>query len=416
MIDSGLSYFAGKRILLLQGPVGPFFRRLSRDLTRSGAGVWKVNFNGGDWLFYPTGAVAFRKSLEEWPGFLERLIAQHRIDTLMLFGDCRPIHRAAKALAERRRLKTWVFEEGYIRPNYVTCEPHGVNGHSRISFRPQPGAPFRPDPEPPAFKVPHAFRLSVLWAFLYHTAGGLGRPFFPRYRHHRRLGIAEAGPWIRGAWRKFRYTHRERGVLEKLTGPLSGKFYLVPLQVHNDFQVSAHSDFESVRAFIEMVVHSFAEHAPPNTRLVLKHHPMDRAYTDYTRFLRNLARERGLGDRVIYVHDLHLPSLLRHTIGTVVINSTVGFSSLFHGKPVKVCGRGRLRRRWPDLSGAARSLLEAIPGSPHRSRALPAIQKVPDRYDPTERQPLRPPARQRHPYWPGLELRAPANPAPPPFG
>jgi capsular polysaccharide export protein len=170
-------------------------------------------------------------------------------------------------------------------------------------------------------------------------AASLGKPFFPRYRHHRPLSIFEAGPWLRGAWRRIFYAIKERGVLERLTGPLSKKYYLVPLQVHNDSQISAHSDFDSVGSFIQKVVTSFYKYAPKNSFLVFKHHPMDRAYMDYTKLLRRLCEEGECGDRVIYIHDLHLPSLLKHAIGAVVINSTVGFSSLFFNTPVKVCGR-----------------------------------------------------------------------------
>src|SRR5690606_15125615 len=39
-----------------------------------------------------------------------------------------------------------------------------------------------------------------------------------------------------------------------------------------------------------------------------------------------------------YVHDLHLPTLLDHARGTVVINSTVGLSSLVHNTPVITLG------------------------------------------------------------------------------
>ncbi len=47
------SGFTGKRVLLLQGPVGPFFWNLSKDLQKRGADVFKFNFNAGDALFYP---------------------------------------------------------------------------------------------------------------------------------------------------------------------------------------------------------------------------------------------------------------------------------------------------------------------------------------------------------------------------
>jgi len=39
----------------------------------------------------------------------------------------------------------------------------------------------------------------------------------------------------------------------------------------------------------------------------------------------------------VYVHDLYLPTLLANALGAVVINSTVGLSTLNHGLPVKAC-------------------------------------------------------------------------------
>ena len=39
-------------VLLLQGPVGPFFSRIAEDLSQRGFVVHKINFNGGDKLFY----------------------------------------------------------------------------------------------------------------------------------------------------------------------------------------------------------------------------------------------------------------------------------------------------------------------------------------------------------------------------
>jgi capsule polysaccharide modification protein KpsS len=51
-----------------------------------------------------------------------------------------------------------------------------------------------------------------------------------------------------------------------------------------------------------------------------------------------LASKYKIKDRVYYIHDQHLPSLLKHARGTLVINSTVGLSSLLHSTPVYVCG------------------------------------------------------------------------------
>ncbi len=116
------SAFHGRRVLLLQGPLGPFFKRLGRDLQQAGAQVYKIDFNGGDWLFSPRGSIKFRGHLEQWPGFFEHILDQYQIDTVMLFGDCRPIHQIAHKIAARRKLELGVFEEGYIRPNFITLE------------------------------------------------------------------------------------------------------------------------------------------------------------------------------------------------------------------------------------------------------------------------------------------------------
>src|SRR5256885_12968535 len=60
MSDARRDTLHAKRVLLLQGPVGPFFRRLATLLRAAGAEVHKVNFNGGDCLFFPTDALTWR--------------------------------------------------------------------------------------------------------------------------------------------------------------------------------------------------------------------------------------------------------------------------------------------------------------------------------------------------------------------
>lgn len=328
----------GKRVLLLQGPMGPFFRRFARDLRQVGAEVFKVNFNGGDWLYYPFDAIAYRGTTEAWPGYLERLIQRLSIDTVVMFGDCRPVHTPAHDLAHRMGLDVWVFEEGYLRPDYITLERFGVNAHSLV-----PRSPLfylnAPEPDtPPAKAVGNTFWFGVLWSLLYFTAAGLLWPLFRHYRHHRSLSWVEALYWVRSVWRKLRYRITEAGILGRLRGEYDGRFFLVPLQVHNDAQVSVHSRFTHVKGFIDDVIRSFARNAPDDAVLVFKHHPLDRAYHDYRHFIRTLSREEGVQERVLYIHDQHLPTLLQHCRGVVVINSTAGLSALFHQAPVKVCG------------------------------------------------------------------------------
>lgn len=338
MIREGLSAFKGKRIVLLQGPVGPFFKRLAKDLQQAGAVVHKINFNGGDWAFFSDNAHHFRGGAKDWPAYFENYLAAYEIDTVLLFGDCRPLHRAAHEIATRKKIEIGVFEEGYVRPDYVTLELHGVNGNSTIPRDPRFYMQSMPEDKVTTYSVGNTFWFAAVWAILYYTASTFAFPFFHRYRHHRPLGMREGFPWILGALRKIYYKKVEKGIEQELTSRLSRKYFLVPLQVHNDAQVHIHSDFESISTFIASVITSFAKHAPSDTHLIIKHHPMDRAYRDYNDLIGLLASTHRIEKRVRYIHDQHLPSLLSHARGAVVINSTVGLSALDHGTPLKVCG------------------------------------------------------------------------------
>ncbi|QAU36149.1 capsular biosynthesis protein [Janthinobacterium sp. 17J80-10] len=337
---------------MLQGPLGPFFRRLAGDIEWAGGQVCKVNFNGGDWLFSPSGAINFRGHMEDWPAFLTRLLTERKIDMVLLFGDCRPIHRVTQAIAAARRIEIGVFEEGYVRPDYITLERFGVNGHSKI---PRSPVFYLNTPEarrPPTQVVGPTFRYVVMWAMLYYLASALLRPVFPHYRHHRPLSIMEAWPWIRSGWRKAIYRRREAGIQTELATTYSKRYFLVPLQVHNDAQVHVHSDFESVEAFIATTLISFADKAPKDTILVIKHHPMDRGYHDHTRLIAHLEKKLEIIGRVRYLHDQHLPTLLEHARGVVVINSTVGLSALHHGTPLKVCGTALYNMKGLSFQGS----------------------------------------------------------------
>jgi capsular polysaccharide export protein len=329
--------FKDKNILLLQGPLGPFFKQLSVWLEKSGATVYKINFNGGDLFFYPDG-ICYRDAMEEIPEFIEGFCKEHDIDTIMLFGDCRPVHQGIHALTLEHGLELRVFEEGYLRPNYVTCEHYGVNGYSSIPQSSQfyLDLPTVAQPEPPPLK--RTYWWMVRSAMLYYVAAGLLKPIFPKYRHHRPLTVFETFPWIRSVVRKYYYSFLERKKQEWLATVMRNQYYLVPLQVHNDPQFTIHSKYALMENFISEVMQSFAAHAPQSTLLVIKHHPMDRAYTDYRKIIHEHAMNLGITDRILYIHDQHLPTLLAAARGVVVINSTTGLSAIDQGIPVKTCG------------------------------------------------------------------------------
>jgi len=131
-----MSTVSGARhvFLFLQGPHGPFFARLGRMLNRAGAEVWRVGFNAGDSAFWPDRAsyMPFRGMPEAWADTLDAMLDVKDVTDIVLYGDTRPIHAEAVRQARARGLRIHVFEEGYMRPYWVTYERGGSNGNSRL--------------------------------------------------------------------------------------------------------------------------------------------------------------------------------------------------------------------------------------------------------------------------------------------
>jgi capsular polysaccharide export protein len=161
------------------------------------------------------------------------------------------------------------------------------------------------------------------------------------------------------------------GILEKLIGELAGRYFLIPLQVAHDSQIQSHSKFVKVEEFIEEVMRSFAEFAPPDTLLVIKQHPLERGHKQYSSWIDRLTKELDLSKRVLYIHDQHLPTLLSCARGVVVINSTVGLSAIHHGIPLKNLGeaiydipgltyQGELNDFWSQAPKPMQNLYESF--------------------------------------------------------
>lgn len=333
--------WGAKRALFLQGPTGPFFAGLMDELRADGVRCHKVLLNRADehWFRGPD-LVPFRGTRDEWPAFLAKLLDELRIEAVFLFGDLRPIHRPVFPLCEERGIRVWVFEEGYLRPDYITVELGGVNGNSPMSRDPEV---FRRalqelppeeavEPVGPAFGT-MSWYSTVSALLVTHLNQG-----YPHYEHHRNFNAwDQTAWWVRGWLRKHWFRWKERGELPLYTGPLRKKYWFLPLQVHCDFQVM-HSPFASIPEFAEHAISEFARLAEKEHHLVVKHHPMDRAYCDYTELMAELARKHGLGERLHYVHDVDLPAILANALGTITMNSTVGIQSVEMGIPVKVLG------------------------------------------------------------------------------
>ncbi len=337
---NGLENLNGKRVLFLQGPMGLFFKKLDRNFRNRGAITYRIGFNAGDRFFsYGDNYTPYRDKPEAWESFIDTFLSKHRIEMIFLFGDCRFYQRIARKVAYGKKIDVYVFEEGYLRPHYITMEKFGVNGFSQL---PREAAfyhnlPHKPIPDP---EHAHASKTAmVLSAATYYAVANLFTFRYPYYVHHRDFSaLKELFHGVRGLYRKFLYRFTERNYHHLITTTISKQYYFVPLQTHNDFQVLQHSHYRSIEKFIIEVLESFAHHAPKQTYLVFKHHPVDRGRKNYTQFIKEQAVLLDIQKRVLVFHDVYLPDCLKHAKATVTINSTVGLSSISHGTPTLTLG------------------------------------------------------------------------------
>ncbi len=332
-------------VLLLMGPIGLFFARLARNLERKGVPVTKISFPLHEFGFQPHQRVPFAGSMDEFQPFLRALILERGIRHLFMYGDFIDPHRQAIELVRTMneegalpfKIESWVFELGYVRPNYVSLELERVNARSNLN---KPVSFYQA--LPPVDVIPQArrdegIRWRKIWkmpTFIQHSFTSYSIIQGP-HKLQPKPSYLLAQIW--GLIRKHVYQVSERPVRRRL---LDGTpFTLVPLQVSSDSQVSLGSDYAGMEPFISELIASFARHAPRGDRLAFKHHPRDRGYNHYGAVIRDLARRHGVEERVLYFHDGPLGPVLKRAKAIITINSTVGLQALYHAVPTKVLGR-----------------------------------------------------------------------------
>lgn len=207
----------------------------------------------------------------------------------------------------------------------------------------------------------------------YRAANALYASRFPHYQSHRpHSGLREYAGLARRLLQQRQHRAEAHRVAERLL-TTKQPFFLFPLQLNSDSQIQVHSPFISIRHVIDHVLTSFAAHAPADTLLVIKNHPLDTGLIDYRHYTRKCAKVLGIGDRLEFIDAGHLPTLLDHARGVVVVNSTVGLSALHHRRPLMALGtsiygmegmtwQGSLDDFWRDAQGPNMDLYQAFLG------------------------------------------------------
>lgn len=324
--------------LFLQGPPGPLLHQLATAMRTRGLKVERINICAGDQVDWPEEATNFRGRFRDWPCFFDNFLREHQITDILLFGDCRPYHVSARRVAALRGVRTYVLEEGYLRPHWMTLEIGGVNGYSRLTrnkeWLVEQASQLPPEPYLPP--VTANFRRRVRDTARHYVAVHAGRLAYPFYRTHRPgSALMEAAGW---GWKYMLRGLRERQtrqVLEKLEGR---PFFLLPLQLSGDYQIRSHSPFPDMRAAVAYVMESFARHSPSGAHLLIKAHPFDTSLIHWRRYIDGRARRLGIRERVHFIDGGQLDQLAAETAGMVCVNSTSATLALAAGSPVCTLG------------------------------------------------------------------------------
>lgn len=327
------------RVLLLQGPVGPFFRELRKHLDLAGFDAWRVSFNAGDRLFAALEKrIDFSGDATEWEDWLRAFLDGAEFDYIVLFGSSRPAHAVARRVAAELDISVLSLEEGYIRPGFVTVEANGNNADSPLAGCLPPAA-FEADPFEPAKQTFSSFS-AMCWqgAAYYSVRTLLSAPRERALFHRRFAAIPEPFLWARNAWRRLTGRLGDFRTIERLLEHHDGRYFLVPLQVAADGQMGAAAHGWTAQRLIAEALASFARSGPEDCRLVFKIHPLERGHTDARRLVGQTAEALGIGTRVDVIDTGSLGLLTRHAAGMITINSTSGLSAIFHGVPLMVIG------------------------------------------------------------------------------
>ncbi|KZY03633.1 MULTISPECIES: capsule biosynthesis protein [unclassified Sulfitobacter] len=331
--------------LFLQGPHGPFFNRLGKMLRLAGADVWRVGFNAGDraFWFHPASYMPYRGTVEDWPETFDGIVTEKGVTDVVLYGDTRPVHAEAVALAKARGLTVHVFEEGYMRPYWITYERGGSNGNSRLmdmDIAQMQQALAQSDMEAP---LPPGhwgdMRHHIFYGALYHWFVMFRNGDYRNFRPHRSLPVTkEFQLYVK------RLLLMPALALDRLASTLRIRlggfpYHLALLQLEHDSAFQMHSPFDTMSDFLELVIEGFARGAPQHHHLVVKAHPLEDGRVPLRGEIRRLARLHNVAARVHYVRGGKLAQLLNDARSAVTVNSTAGQQVLWRGIPLRVFGR-----------------------------------------------------------------------------
>ncbi|MFK7881376.1 capsule biosynthesis protein [Roseobacter sp.] len=330
--------------LFLQGPHGPFFSQLSKQLQHAGAKCWRIGFNAGDQVYWSdrTTFLPFRDRQAAWTTFFNNVVTTKSVTDIVVYADTRWMHVEAIAKAKTRNITVHVFEEGYLRPYWVSYELGGSNGHSALMNMPL--AAIRnaraQTSEIPPMAPSHwgDMRQHIFYGALYHWFVMFWNRKYKHFCPHRDLNVVQEFKLYvkRLVFTPFQSLERRISTYRLRRGGFP--YHLALLQLEHDSSFQNHGPFAKQSEFLEEVISEFARGAPVHHHLVFKAHPLEDGRAPIKRDIRRFAETYDLVGRVHFLRGGKLAGILSEARSAVTVNSTAGQQALWRGIPLKVFG------------------------------------------------------------------------------
>ena len=334
-----------RMFLFLQGPHGPFFSQLACALESYGHATNQIGFNQGDKIFWANkrSFIPFTLPIDAWSGFLQREFREKQITDLVIYNDTRPLHKTAIQAAHAKGINVHIFEEGYLRPYWITYERDGSNGNSKLMSLAQSAVvPDHLTRGPDPVHAPCHWgdmREHIFYGAVYHWCILCANRQFPNFTSHREISIRK----------EFRLHLKQlvfmpARIAARLWANLTLKcrtfpYHLILMQLQHDSAFQNHSPFKTNASFLELTLRSFANNAPPHHHLVIKAHPLEDGRSEIAYHLRRLGTKFGINRRIHYLPGGKLAHVLDPALSVVTVNSTAGQQALWRGIPVKTLGQ-----------------------------------------------------------------------------
>ena len=204
-------------VLLLMGPIGLFFARFCHYLRSCGIPVTKVMFPLREFGFPSAVRVPYSGSMDEWRPFLRGVLKDKGIRHVFMYGDFIIPHRIAIEEAQKLGIEAWVFELGYLRPNYVTLEKERVNSRSNLN---QPVDFYRSLPAVNALPSNVVLDPGLRWRKIWKSPTFIQHAFtrYPIIEGEHKLQPSPRFLWcqLRGSWRYWLYRWQEKAFKQRL--------------------------------------------------------------------------------------------------------------------------------------------------------------------------------------------------------